>query len=126
VINAGQIFRYRPSPHEGAVGERDAPGQLELYVESTDRRRLDMGDNLTVSPWGDLLVCEDARTSCSLVGVTPGGALYPFAENAYGESELAGACFAPNGRTLFVNVQARGLTLAIDGPFPVSGSLSTS
>jgi secreted PhoX family phosphatase len=65
VINAGQIFRYRPSPHEGAVGERDAPGQLELYVESTDRRRLDMGDNLTVSPWGDLLVCEDARTSAN-------------------------------------------------------------
>jgi hypothetical protein len=117
-IKAGQIFRYRPSPDEGGKLEAETPGTLELFVESTDQRALDRADNLTVSPWGDLIVCEDADTPCSLVGVTPGGDLYRFAENAYSDSELAGACFAPNGRTLYVNIQARGLTLAVDGPFP--------
>jgi uncharacterized protein len=117
-IEAGQIFRYRPSSDEGGAGERSAPGTLELFVESSDQRQLDRADNLTVSPWGDLIVCEDASTPCSLVGVTPAGGLYRFAENAYSESELAGACFSPDGRTLFVNVQKHGLTLAIDGPFP--------
>ncbi len=91
---------------------------LELFVESTDRRLLDKADNLTVSPWGDLIVCEDGGTPCSLVGITPAGGLYRFTENAYTTSELAGACFAPNGRTLFVNIQKRGITLAIEGPFP--------
>ncbi|MGH8502954.1 MAG: alkaline phosphatase PhoX [Gammaproteobacteria bacterium] len=118
---AGQIFRYRPSPFEGEQREREAPGRLELFVESSDRRALDSCDNLTLTPWGDLLVCEDAKTRCSLVGVTPGGALYPFAENAYKASELAGVCFAPDGRTLFVNIYKRGLTLAITGPFPRVG-----
>ncbi len=115
-IHAGQIFRYRPSAAEGSRAETTAPGHLELFVESTDRRSLDMGDNLTMAPWGDLLVCEDADSACSLVGVTPDAQLYRFAENAYDDSELAGACFAPDGHTLFVNLQARGLTLAIEKP----------
>lgn len=119
---AGQIFRYRPSADEGSDAEDAAAGRLELFVESTDRRVLDSADNLTVTPWCDLLVCEDADDRCSLVGVTPQGLLYHFAENAYTESELAGVCFAPDGRTLFVNVQAQGLTLAIEGPFPERGT----
>lgn len=117
-LRAGQIFRYRPSAFEGTLREREAPGQLELFVESTDRRALDNCDNVTVAPWGDLMVCEDAKTPCSLVGVTQDGGLYRFAENAYTPSELAGVCFAPDGRTLFVNIHKRGLTLAITGPFP--------
>jgi len=117
-IEAGQIFRYRPSPKEGHNDEAGDPGTLDLFVESTDRRLLDSADNLTVSPWGDLIVCEDADTGCALVGVTAAGRLYQFARNAYTDSELAGACFAPNGRTLFANVQKQGITLAIDGPFP--------
>ena len=32
-------------------------------------------------------------------------------------SEFAGPCFSPDGRTLFVNIQGDGLTLAISGPF---------
>ena len=35
----------------------------------------------------------------------------------YTGSEWAGATFAPDGRTLFVNLQSPGVTLAITGPF---------
>jgi len=117
-IGAGQIFRYRPSASEGGADEAKTPGELDLFVESTDRRKLENCDNLTAAPWGDLVVCEDAKAPCALVGVTPDGGLYTFAENNYTDSELAGVCFAPDGRTLFVNIQGSGLTLAISGPFP--------
>ena len=120
-IGAGQIFRYRPSPYEGTQREKESPGQLQLLVESTDPQLLNNCDNITVTPWGDVMVCEDAVTACSLVGVTASGDLYHFAENAYSDSELAGVCFSPDGSTLFVNIQEPGLTLAISGPFPASG-----
>lgn len=121
-IRAGQIFRYRPGPHEGGQREAEIPGQLELFVESREPRQLSHCDNITVSPWGDLLVCEDTFGNCSVVGVTPDGQLYPFANNAYSLSELAGACFSPDGSTLFLNIQSPGLTLAITGPFPAPAS----
>ncbi len=43
------------------------------------------------------------------------GGTYTFARNARDNSELAGACFAPNGRTMFVNIYDPGLTLAVWG-----------
>lgn len=116
-IGAGQVFRYRPSPAPEQTGSRDA-GTLQLFVESTDRRQLENCDNVVMAPWGDLLACEDAEAPCALVGITPAGGLYRLAENTWSESELAGACFSPDGRTLFVNLQIPGLTLAISGPFP--------
>ena len=33
------------------------------------------------------------------------------------DTELAGACFSPDGETLFVNAYAPGRTLAITGPW---------
>ena len=33
------------------------------------------------------------------------------------DSEFAGACFSPDGRWLFVNVQRPGVTFAITGPW---------
>lgn len=35
----------------------------------------------------------------------------------FGASEFAGAAFSPDGKWLFVNVQAPGVTLAITGPW---------
>ena len=58
-IERGQILRYVPSPDEGQRGERRRPGRLQLFVETTDEKSLNMGDNLTVAPWGHLIVCED-------------------------------------------------------------------
>ena len=53
------------------------------------------------------------------MGITPDGGVYEFARNRITRSEFCGPCFAPDGRTLFVNIQNPGLTLAIWGPFPV-------
>ncbi|MGY8825139.1 MAG: alkaline phosphatase PhoX [Candidatus Latescibacterota bacterium] len=113
----GQIWRYMPSPQEGTEREEKMPGYVELFVEPNDGAIVDNADNLTVSPWGDLVVCEDGPEQQFLVGVTPAGQLYQLARNALNKSEFAGAVFAPDGETLYVNIQNPGVTLAIQGPW---------
>ena len=114
----GQVFAYTPSEREGQDDEQVAPGELRLIAEATEHSLLRNADNLTMAPWGDLIVCEDTSSHCGLVGIRPDGRQYQLADNAYSNSELAGACFAPDGKTLFVNIQYPGTTLAITGPFP--------
>jgi len=113
----GQIWRYRPSADEGTPGEAKNPGTLELFLEPNDRDLLQNGDNVTVAPWGDLVICEDHGMGSRVLGVTPEGKVYVIASNPYIRSEFAGGCFAPNLSTLFVNVQYSGATYAIDGPW---------
>ena len=106
----GQIFRLRL----GAATER-----LELFFESTDPDQFNYGDNLTVAPNGHLIVCEDQYTDDAvnfLRGITPMGQAYPFGRLRL-KTELAGACYSPDGRTLFVNIFSPAQTLAITGPW---------
>lgn len=115
----GQVFRYRPSPAEGTSGERALPGTLQNFVESRDPEMFNFGDNLTVAPNGHLIVCEDQYTKVvdnHLRGVTPAGELYTLARCRV-QTELAGACFSPDGSTLFVNLYSPAMTLAITGPW---------
>ncbi len=114
----GQIFTYTPSPYEGTERETEAPGQLTLIAEAHESSRLGHCDNLTMAPWGDLILCEDTSNHCGLVGIRPDGSQYAIADNPYSNSELAGVCFSPDGDIMFVNVQYPGTTLAITGPFP--------
>lgn len=118
----GQIWRYRPSPDEGTPGERERPGTLELFVEPNDGTIIENADNLTVAPWGDLVVCEDGTGDDYLLGITPEGEIYQLARNLNGSGEFAGACFSPDGSTFFVNMQADGWTLAITGPWESRGA----
>lgn len=113
----GQIFRYRPSRFEGTARESEAPGSLELFLESDEPTLLDMCDNVTVAPWGDLVVCEDTEGRDHLRGVAMDGAVYNLGRNALNDAEFCGVCFAPNHPTLFVNIQDPGLTLAVTGPW---------
>jgi len=115
---AGQIFKYIPSRYEGSNNEENSPGILELFVESNNKKDLDQCDNLTVAPWGDLIVCED-KAHPRLMGVTKDGSIYKFADSVKYRSELTGVCFSPEGSTMFVNIQHVGLTLAITGPWKI-------
>jgi secreted PhoX family phosphatase len=111
----GQIWRYVPSVDEGKPAEKSSPGKLELFIEPNDGKLVENADNLTIAPWGDLILCEDGVSPQFIVGVTPEGKLYKLARTTLGE--LAGACFSPDGTTLFVNIQTPGLTVAIVGPW---------
>jgi len=116
-IKAGQIWRYVPSTFEGTEKEGDSPGTLELFVEVKDRDICENPDQMTGTPWGDLLVCEDGFGEQYLFGVTPKGKIYRFARNAKDESEFAGICFSPDGSTVFVNYLSTGFTFAVTGPW---------
>ena len=113
-----------------------------IYVSPADTEA-DNVDNVTVSPRGGLLLCEDggghtpagaAFRGTRLIGVDQRGVAFEFAENNilleaslpdrpaiplqdYRSSEFAGACFDRFGRTLYVNIQTPGVSFAIRGPW---------
>lgn len=113
----GQVFRYKPSPEEGTPGEDVNPGVVELYAESEDKGLLHNCDNLTIAPWGDVILCEDNGERNHIRGINKEGELYDFGRNMSSKSEFAGLTFSPSGKTLFVNVQENGDTIAITGPW---------
>ncbi len=118
----GQVFEIELSPMDGSPEEASQPTRIRLLAESDTQSHLANADNLTMGPWGDLVVCEDTLAHCGLVGLTRNGEEYQIADNPYSKSELAGVCFSPDGATLFVNIQDRGLTLAIRGPWSRSAA----
>ena len=107
----GQIFRLQPQ-----VGGGD---RLQLFFESSSIEQFNFGDNLTIGPNGHLVVCEDQYTDVvdnHLRGITPDGVAYPLARLKL-QTEFAGACFSPDGKTLFVNAYDPTTTFAITGPW---------
>jgi secreted PhoX family phosphatase len=114
---AGQVWQYH-------IGRRE----LQLIFESPSVDVLNSPDNICVSPRGGLVICEDGSGVQHLRGLTRSGEIFDLARNEANGSEWAGACFSPQGRTLFVNIQGetsplanpggiKGLTLAIWGPW---------
>jgi secreted PhoX family phosphatase len=108
-----------------------------IYVSPT-ANDLDNPDNITVTPRGGLLLCEDAAGDNvigeRLVGLTLDGNTFTFAQNNiilttayndrvpagnYTRNEWAGACYSPDGQWLFVNIQTPGVTFAITGPWGI-------
>ena len=128
----GQVWAYRP-------GRRG--GTLTLVYESPSGAALDSPDNLTVTPRGGLIACEDDASSKfvdthplapdienvnRLIGLTRAGQTFELAVNVLNGSELAGVCFSPSGRTMFFNIFGRarfdedpveGMTCAVTGPW---------
>ncbi|WP_374773410.1 PhoX family protein [Streptomyces sp. NBC_01310] len=82
-------------------------------------------DNITVSPYGGLILAEDGSGLQHLFGATASGRTYPLARNELNigsaqepeYSEFTGVCFSPDGRTLYVNIQDPGIMLAVTGPW---------
>jgi secreted PhoX family phosphatase len=101
---------------------------LELVYESPSTDALLKPDNITVSPRGGILLCEDTDRARQtfLRGVNDDGQLFDFAANIrpgtiagtttpQSWDEFAGATFY--GDWLFVNIQTPGITFAITGPW---------
>ncbi len=114
---AGQVWFFRPT---GA----DA-GELVLIFESPSPKIMDSPDNICVSPRGGIVICEDGSGVQFLHGLTTAGDRFDFIHTSTRSTEFCGACFSPDGRTLFVNTQgstsrtgtAIGATYAVWGPW---------
>ena len=122
----GQVFAYDPRS-ETLVCIYESPGAAEC----------ENPDNIVVTPRGGLLLCEDNAGPTTndgerLLGLTFDGHLFTFGKNNvvladgmlppipggdYRQSEVAGACYSPDGQWLFVNIQTPGITFAITGPW---------
>jgi uncharacterized protein len=107
----------------GQVWELDPGAQkLTLIYESPSIRQLQNPDNIVVAPTGDLFLCEDSEPPQFIRGLTPDGRIYNFAKANTRQSEFAGVCFDPDGRTMYVNQFGDtnlegGVTYAIWGPW---------
>jgi uncharacterized protein len=121
---------------------KDRPRLTAIYVSQSEELA-DNPDNVTVSPRGGLVLCEDGgglvvdgtrRFGTRLIGVNRRGGSFILAENNvvieqplaekpaivpddYRGFEFCGATFSPSGTHLFVNVQTPGITFAIEGPW---------
>jgi secreted PhoX family phosphatase len=119
-VSQGQVWEYAPREE-----------RLTLIFESPSSAVLNAPDNITVSPRGGLVLCEDGGGEEFLHGLTVDGEIFPFAKNTvvlpapvhgtpagdHSGSEWAGACYSPDGEWLFANIQGPGITLAITGPW---------
>ncbi len=141
---AGVDAEGRPGHGEGAVWEFDPRAKtLRALFVAGSQQVGDNIDNITVSPRGGILLCEDGDSvtdtygpGTRLIGINADGDSYPFAKNNismeledlvgagkrvfpgdYQAEEWAGACFDPDGGVLFVSIQNPGITFAIWGPW---------
>ncbi len=101
-------------PHNAATDSDDhAVKYQDLYFDGPD--------NVSITPWGSLILAEDGVGASHVLSSTPGGATYAVARNQLlynGEfSEFTGPNFSADGTVLFVNIQEPGITLAITGPW---------
>ena len=147
--STGVDSRGRPGRGNGSVWVLDlATQRMKALFVSGNQLAAHNPDNISVRPRGGVVLCEDGGESpdqygpgARLLGLTRDGAPYYFAKNnieltdtqihnadkqvAEGDhrgNEFCGACWSPDGRTLFVNIQTPGITFAITGPW-VDGSL---
>lgn len=130
-VNGGQVFHFDPRREK-----------LTLVFESRNNTSHPvMPDNMTISPRGGILLCEDRGGISRLMGLSQAGDVFEFGRNnmmlsaadaavvhskfpgtesriregSYVGSETCGACF--HDRWLFVNIQNPGVTFAITGPW---------
>ncbi len=96
-ITLRAIFGVNPDPEAGSA--------------------FDGPDNITLSPYGGLLMAENGQGRSHLFGLTTAGEAYPMARNEINSSEFAGPVFSADGEVLFAGIQDPGLVFAITGPW---------
>ncbi|HET6893442.1 MAG TPA: alkaline phosphatase PhoX [Pyrinomonadaceae bacterium] len=112
----GQIWEYAPQDKDQGV--------LTLLYESSNPAVLNRPDNICFDSSGNLIICEDNGRNVHLRIMTPQGEISELGRNVYrvrnidySGQEFAGVTLSPDFKTLFVNIQTPGLTLAIWGPW---------
>lgn len=129
-LGYGQVWHYIPADGFGKADE------LVLVFQSQSAALLESPDNVCVTPQGGMLLCEDDAVVNNdthplapqisevnrLIGIGALGLPFEFAVNILNNTEFAGACFSPDGSTLFVNIYGNGtaqsgMTCAIWGPW---------
>ncbi|UGY90702.1 alkaline phosphatase PhoX [Streptomyces gobiensis] len=120
------------APHDGQVWFYDPKRRtvtlkvlLGVNPDPSEPGAFDGPDNITVSPYGGLIIAEDGEGVQHLFGATDDGRTYELARNevnvgtdekpAY--QEFTGVCFSPDGATLYANIQEPGIMVAITGPW---------
>ena len=110
--------------HDGQVWFLDPARQtieLKIHFEYTPADQdsdPDGPDNITVSPYGGVIVAEDGEGVNHLVGSTKDGRTFFLARNELeGDSEFTGPTFSADRKTLFASIQSPGHVFAITGPF---------
>jgi secreted PhoX family phosphatase len=110
--------------HDGQVWLLDpGDGTIELklwfaYAPADQDGDPEGPDNITVSPFGGVMIAEDGDGRNHLVGATDHGETFFLARNELaGDSEFAGPTFSHDRRILFASVQSPGHVFAIRGPF---------
>jgi secreted PhoX family phosphatase len=89
-----------------------------VYTPEDQDNDPDGPDNITVSPYGGVMIAEDGDGTNHLLGATDRGEVFVFARNDDpGDSEFTGPTFSRDGRILFANIQTPGWVFAIQGPF---------
>ncbi len=118
-----------PVAHDGQVWFLDpGAGTMRLvlrFAQTSDTDgKPDGPDNITVSPFGGVMIAEDGEGANHLVGTTTSGKAFFFARNETPEGgEFTGPTMTPDGSTMFANIQGDGgdtgpgYVLAITGPF---------
>ena len=102
-----QLVNY--FPHQAAAETGEAAPYVDLQFDGPD--------NVTVTPWGSLVLAEDGLGASHVLSSVPGGATYAIARNMLNDSEFTGPTFSADGKVLFVNMQTPGYTFAITGPW---------
>lgn len=87
------------------------------YTPTDQDSNPDGPDNITVSPYGGVILAEDGEGVQHLLGATARGQSFFFARNQLNDSEFTGPNFSPDKKTMFANIQSPGHVLAIRGPF---------
>jgi secreted PhoX family phosphatase len=102
----GQVWFYDP---------RRSTFTLRLLFTGDDDGG-DGPDNISVSPYGGVILAEDGNGGNHLVAAAEDGTTFRLARSERG-SEFAGPVFSADGRVLFANVQVPGTMFAITGPW---------
>ncbi|MFJ3668636.1 alkaline phosphatase PhoX [Streptomyces sp. NPDC090106] len=120
VQHDGQVWFYDPKRRtltlKVLLGVNPDPSQDGAF---------DGPDNITVSPYGGLVIAEDGEGVQHLFGATDSGRTYPIARNDLNigtedepeYSEFTGVTFSCDGKTLYANIQTPGIMLAVTGPW---------